>query len=195
MHNEISEKYRNEAAELLFSALGDKLIPILDDTDKSKQFISSTFNTESCFTAIKDNNLLGILAFQTLKSNLISPSYKDFTAIYGIIRGTIKAFKLSVLQHKSKPHELYIEAIAVSQKARGQGIGTQLIESLFQYSQEENFKLITLEVINTNPMAQKLYENLGFRVIKKSNIWPINKFFGWPFNEVIFMERDVEENH
>ena len=52
---------------------------------------------------------------------------------------------------------------------------------------------LSLEVIDTNPRAQKLYERLGFVTKKRSTLWPANRIFGWPFKETILMEKIIKD--
>lgn len=60
-----------------------------------------------------------------------------------------------------KPY-LYIHDVVVRTDFRGQGLGRKLIEKLVEYSNEKKFCKITLEVRSDNPVAQKLYNSLGF---------------------------------
>ena len=96
-----------------------------------------------------------------------------------------------MLQHKTKTGELYIEAIAVTEFARGKGIGTKLIDSIIKFANNKGYICITLQVIDTNPRAKELYEKVGFSVIKNSKIWPVNKLVGWSFTEVFLMQKTI----
>jgi len=181
----------SSAAELFLSALADKFVPILGDGLKATKFIESGIVINSCFSALEDNKILGILAVQTENQNFLNHSFKEISIHYGFWGAIFKGFALHLLQHKPKPEELYIEGIAVVDFARGKGVGTKMIDTLMNFAQTENFRKITLEVIGSNQRALQLYKRLGFAIKKSSKIWPVNKIIGWPFNETIFMERVV----
>jgi ribosomal protein S18 acetylase RimI-like enzyme len=58
-----------------------------------------------------------------------------------------------------------IHDLVVHQDQRGQGIGSQLIDSIVQYSKDLGFCAVTLEVRYDNP-AKKLYEKKGFKILE-----------------------------
>ena len=158
---------------------------------KAAELVGSSIVVSSCFSALEDNRLLGVLAVQTEYQSFLNPSFKDLSTHYGFWSAVVKGVALHLLQHKPKPEELHIEGIAVVDSVRGKGLGTKLFEELMSFAQTHNFKKITLEVIDTNHRALQLYECLGFAIQKHSKIWPVNKIIGWPFNETILMERTV----
>ena len=187
----LPEKYIPQVTELFLSALGEKFIPILGNNEKSKKLFALSLNLENCFYAEEDSMLLGVVAFQTSRETFFAPTLKSIQSLYGKIKGLYKGILLSLMEHKTEQDELYIEAIAVSTAARGKGVGTQLLEIIFTFAKEKGLHNVTLQVIDTNPRAKTLYEKNGFTVIKKENIWPINKIIGWPFNRVYVMIKSI----
>jgi ribosomal protein S18 acetylase RimI-like enzyme len=187
----LPQNYYSVAVELFLNALGEKFTTILGDKNKAKELLELSINPHNCFSAIGETELLGVLAFQIKNTNFLSFTFKMIISVYGFMNGIIKMIGLSMLIHKSNSDEIYLEAIAVSESARGKGVGTQLIETLFLFAKENNFKFISLQVIDTNPKAKELYEHLGFRVVKKTSIWPVNKIIGFPFNEVFLMKKEM----
>ena len=185
----LSENFKSPAAELFLEALSEKFIPILGRKDKAKRLIESSIEPGNCFYIEEDGKLLGLLAFQTTEGSFLNPSLKELIPIYGIFRAILKAINLSLLQHKTKTGELYIEAIAVTDFARSKGIGTKLIESITEMAVNKVYNCLTLQVIDTNPRAKELYKKLGFTIINNSKIWPVNKLVGWPFCEVLLMKK------
>ncbi len=179
------------ASELFLSALSEKFAPVLGNDSKATELFKASIVVSSCFSALEDNRLLGVLAVQTEDQNFLNPSFGDLSIHYGFWGAVVKGVALHLLQHKPKSEELHVEGIAVVDSARGKGVGTKLLEELMRFAQTRNFKKITLEVIDTNHRALQLYERLGFAIQKHSKIWPANKIIGWTFNETIFMEQII----
>ena len=61
--------------------------------------------------------------------------------------------------------EAYIANIAVDINYQGMGIGSRLMESLFDVLSSKEIKRCTLEVRVSNVRAQKLYNKFGFKVV------------------------------
>ena len=59
--------------------------------------------------------------------------------------------------------EGHITNIAVGQKYRGKGIGSKLLEGLIQICRDRNVTAMTLEVRESNKVAQNLYKKYGFK--------------------------------
>ena len=187
----LPENYKSSAADLFLNALGEKFIPILGEKNKAKQLLELSINQDNCFSVENESELLGFLAFQINETTFLSPSLTTIISVYGVFGGILKAIGLSMLGHKTESSEIYIEAVAVSELARGKGIGTKLFDAIFQLANEKGYKTITLQVIDINPRAKELYERIGFKVVKQSKTWPLNKLIGWPFNEVFLMKKDI----
>lgn len=58
--------------------------------------------------------------------------------------------------------EGHITNIAVAKEYRGMGIGNHIVEALILYCKIKNIKNMTLEVRESNTVAQKLYKKYGF---------------------------------
>ena len=56
-----------------------------------------------------------------------------------------------------------IHDFAVDPKFRRKGIGQAMLDKIVEYSKENDFCKITLEVRYDNPNAQKLYQKMGFK--------------------------------
>jgi len=52
-------------------------------------------------------------------------------------------------------------------------IGEKMMDHIIKYAKNQVYKTIQLSIIDTNPKAQKLYENKGFKVKSYTNIKPL----------------------
>lgn len=175
------------ASELVLSALWEKFVPILGDDSRAIEAVASSIAVSNCFCALKNSALVGLLAMQTRNRNFLNFRFNDLYTRYGLWRAVVKGIALHFLQHKPSHGELYVEGVAVVDSARGKGVGTRLFDALMNFARTRNYETISLEVIDTNIRALKLYERLGFTIQKRTQLWPANKLIGWPFKESILM--------
>ncbi len=68
-----------------------------------------------------------------------------------------------VLAGKINKNETKLISIAISPKFQNKGIGSKLIEHLFEEIKENNLNQINLEVRENNKKAIKFYKKMGFK--------------------------------
>lgn len=72
-----------------------------------------------------------------------------------------------------------MDGICVAPSARGLGVGTALLGEIKKIAVDQGLGEIRLDVIDTNPGAQKLYLREGFKVTRWQNIGPLRHLFGF----------------
>ena len=77
-----------------------------------------------------------------------------------------------------------IDNIEVKEKYRNKGIGTKLMEYIVKEAQNKKLMNITLEVRESNVIAQKLYIKMGFKKVA------IRKYY-YGDEDAILMEKKV----
>ena len=109
--------------------------------------------------------------------------YEDAEGVGGLIiaydGGKLDTLRKPVLDHieqslghrfqpedETGPGEYYLDSIAVSPASQGKGIGRQLILAAAEKGKQEGLDFAGLLVSTANPAAQRLYERLGFGVVK-----------------------------
>ncbi|WP_297818309.1 GNAT family N-acetyltransferase [uncultured Lactobacillus sp.] len=68
------------------------------------------------------------------------------------------------------PGEWYIDALAVSPDHWGEGIGSSLLAIAPQVAKKHGYNVISLNVDQDNPRAQRLYEYKGFETVSTMQI-------------------------
>ena len=182
-------EFKLAAVRLYLSALEEKLMPILGGGDSAMQVLTQNIDLDHCFIALCDDRLVGILGLQTNEGSFWNPTLKSFIKEYGIVGGLTKYVGLSLLHHETDSDEWCIDGIAVEAEMRGLGIGTKLLGQLEHRARENEIYKITLEVINTNQRAEALYRRLGYFEINRSNLWPCNRIYGFPFESAVQMAK------
>jgi GNAT superfamily N-acetyltransferase len=65
---------------------------------------------------------------------------------------------------------LHLEDLIVSENARGQGVGSALLDQVIIYGDKKGVKRVCWEVIDWNTPAVDFYENKGARVMRDWNV-------------------------
>lgn len=63
---------------------------------------------------------------------------------------------------------LFLDELYVKPEFQGKSLGKKALEFVKDYSVENNFKVVLLEIENHNDKAKKLYEHYGFQNHKRS---------------------------
>jgi len=182
---------KKEISFLILSSLHEKLLPVLGKKEKALSLLQQSYSQQNCFFVTTEKSIVAFLAFKTKKGGFINPSFSDFFTVYGVY-GFIKAIVLGMINYHPQEKELYLEAIAVDKNLRGKGIGSQLIQHFFKYAEKNDYKTVSLEVVDTNTKAFSLYKNLGFYVEKKSSLGILKYIFHFPFQNVFLMKKKVK---
>lgn len=92
---------------------------------------------------------------------------KQLFAMYGVtgfVSFVTRALPL-VDVREARPDEYFINTLAVSPDAQGQGIGTQVLSFAEQKARDAHCRDCALSVDEMNVGARRLYERLGYRVV------------------------------
>ena len=81
--------------------------------------------------------------------------------------------------------EADITNVAVSEEARGRGVGYQMLKTLMDEGRQRGVKRYTLEVRISNASALRLYEKLGF-----SSVGVRKNFYELPKEDAVIMWTD-----
>lgn len=81
-----------------------------------------------------------------------------------------------------------ITNVAVSEKHRGKGYGRALMEELEKRGRQRQVTIFFLEVRQSNEIAKKLYESLGYQ-----NIGTRKRFYENPVEDAVIMSKLCEK--
>lgn len=154
-------------AELYEEAFGLKFYRAIPDKDRRISVISKSFVPDYSFVAYSDKKLVGLAGFNVVSGSLTGGiGAEGLIKQLGFFRGLWACLVFSLFERKPKKSELVMDGIAVDSEFRGQGIGSLLLDKIVTYAQDNGFKSVRLDVIDSNPRAQKLYESKGFVALK-----------------------------
>jgi ribosomal protein S18 acetylase RimI-like enzyme len=122
--------------------------------------------------------------------------FNDFTLTtfqkeFGLLTGTVKLLLFLPFVRTISPGQLLMDGIAVHSDMRGKGIGTRLLQAVFEFARENKFSSVRLEVVDTNPGARRLYERMGFVETKRERVPFLRNIMG--FSGVATMVKTLSE--
>ncbi|MEY2634195.1 MAG: hypothetical protein RIS75_135 [Actinomycetota bacterium] len=161
-----------EISELFDQAFAGKFKYAIPDAQLRIEFWSEILNSDQIFTAYVDGELAGIalLTFEA-HSGFLPTAQKTLFRNLGLKGGIRAAFYFALyskLDSKILNPAIYLEALSVSEKFRGMGLGSALIDEIVRFGIANGYKSLTLKVTLENTSAQRLYEKLGFSARKVS---------------------------
>ncbi|CAD5126205.1 DgyrCDS14375 [Dimorphilus gyrociliatus] len=139
-----------------------------------------------------DNKVLGVCQISVYK-----PNEKFFTLqlikhlsnfpLWSMITTITSSGMVTYLKRRD-PDEASIELVTVDEKARGLGIGDQLLTKAHDVCRERNMNKVSLIVVLSNVYARRLYERHGYRTLKIHITW---KMFLWGTEGCYKMEKKL----
>ena len=171
---------RFQAAALYWEAFGGKLGTVLGPEDRALRFIASALRADHCFTATDaSGSLLGIAGFKSPEGAFVGGSSRQMQQAYGFAGAAWRAAALWLLSREVDNHRFLVDGIAVTRAARGQGIGTALIDALCAEGRARGYHSIRLEVIDSNWRARALYERNNFTPAQTEHLGLLRHVFGF----------------
>lgn len=108
-----------------------------------------------------DQEVAGVLfGYEAADETVIDNAWETVTKRHQLT-GDTRLFK----DPEAFPNEWYIDSICVAEKFRGRGLGTQLLEALYQIAAEKGTETVGLCCDFSNTRARSLYERQGFEVV------------------------------
>jgi ribosomal protein S18 acetylase RimI-like enzyme len=176
---------RADAAALFAEAFGEKLRPALPSTELQGAALEHTLRPGHVVIALEDGELVGMVGLSAsagpYRGGVIATTgvFTQLRALLGL-SGAIRAVVgLALGQHRPEPGELYVDGIAVSAAVRGRGIGSLLLAEVAHIAREDGFTWVRLDVVDTNPRAQQLYQRLGYQVTQVQTFGYLRRFIGF----------------
>lgn len=184
-----TQEERPEVAALYWQAFEGKLGFALGPAERALPFISKALDPTHALVARADGVLLGVAGIKTDKGRLVDGDFSDMRASYGLFGALWRVALLMVLERDLEPGVCQMDGIFVNARARGQGVGTVLLEAVADQARQSGARVVRLDVIDTNPRAEALYRKRGFVPVKREHTGPFKWIFG--FGSALRMERAV----
>ena len=168
----------DDAAALYLTALGDKLVPVYGTGRRARQALAAGFNRAMCISALEKDRLIGVLGIQTATAGFMAVTLPLMREHYGIAGSLWRMALLVCLHHTPPVDEVHIDGVAVAPAYRRRGIGSRMIAAMENWAAVRDFAAVSLEVVDSNPQAERLYQRLGFEPTRVQTVWPFGTLFG-----------------
>ncbi len=167
----LPERFRADAAELYDQAFGEKFAVAVRSAARRRLLLEHSLMPDYAIVALADDRIIGIAGLHTSEGSLTGGiGYAGLLSRLGFVEGNRAALLFSLYARNPARGELLMDGIAVHRDARGQGVGGRLLDAVAEYGLAHGFKRVRLDVIDTNPNAQKLYARKGFKAIKTDHV-------------------------
>lgn len=94
-----------------------------------------------------------------------------FTCFVAEIDNIVEGIALVYYRYSTwKGEVLHLEDLIVSEKYRGKGLGTQLLDTVIKYGKEKGVRRVSWEVLDWNEPAIAFYEKKGANVMRHWNV-------------------------
>ena len=174
------DRERPRIAELYWEAFGPKLGPTLGPRDRALAYIARVLSPEHAICARDGAGaLLGVAGFKTVHGALVGGGFGEMAAVYGPFGAFWRVTLLAALARDTENRRFLMDGIFVAPEARGQGVGSRLLEAVAQEAAARGYAEIRLDVIDSNARARALYERRGFTAIGRSSTGLLRLVFGF----------------
>lgn len=178
----LDDAKKRELAEIVVDGFADTMSSISKNkADLAKLFIAS-FDYSMVYSCLCNDKICGMVGIGTNMQRPFNVDKQVCIDLFGKFKGKMVGYQLCMMLEKpavKNDTDLYIDFLTTDSNVRGQGIGTLLLEYLFEWTEYHDYYL---DVLSQNRNAKGLYEKLGFEVYKKGfnlfSIFTIMQGFG-----------------
>jgi ribosomal protein S18 acetylase RimI-like enzyme len=163
----IPEELRHQAAIICYEGFRSQVEWLFGSQKKAITLLKHSFDLKLGVTAQKQGQLVGLAGLQYANRPFFQFERSRCIQELGLLRGLLAFLIFNNLSvHQILPDEMYISLLVVDISMRGKGIGSSLMQSTFEIAQQNQCSAVVLDVANTNSDARRLYERLGFKLMR-----------------------------
>ena len=180
IHHGLPAHLRGDAARLYWQAFGGKLGRVLGPEPLAFRLLDRVMRADHAIIALSDTGaLLGLVGFKSPNGAFAGGGYADLRNVYGMFGATWRAGLLWLLERDLDNDRFLMDGICVADTARGQGVGTALLDAICAEGRKRGYPSVRLDVIDTNARARALYERQGFKPTRTAQIGLLRLVFGF----------------
>ena len=180
IRNGLPDHLRGDAARLYWQAFGGKLGRVLGPESRAYALLARVMRADHAIVALSDDGaLIGLVGFKSPGGAFAGGGFGDLRSVYGTFGAIWRAGLLWLLERDLDNDRFLMDGICVADTARGQGVGTALLDAICAEGRSRGYPSVRLDVIDVNPRARALYERQGFVATHTSQIGLLRWVFGF----------------
>ena len=180
IRNGLPDHLRGDAARLYWQAFGGKLGRVLGPESRAYALLARVMRADHAIVALSDDGaLIGLVGFKSPSGAFAGGGFGDLRSVYGTFGAVWRAGLLWLLERDLDNGRFLMDGICVADTARGQGVGTALLDAICAEGRSRGYPSVRLDVIDVNPRARALYERQGFVATHTSQIGLLRWVFGF----------------
>ncbi len=189
-----SPEQLGQAAVVYYEAFAHKLDGLEFSSrppEQAMRILIDSIQPEMACYALRDGRVVGVAGMQYRGRRFYVVPWPIWRREFGLLGGLRRWlwFRLGQLFVHPAADALRVDGIAVAAAARGLGVGTQLMSALDAHARAVGLRAVELEVVDTNPDAQRLYERLGYVVLKEAHYGRLTAAGG--FTGATYMRKEL----
>lgn len=173
--HELTSEQMDDAAAIFYDAFELKLKYLYlfpKSPEQGKRILSTVIRFKQGIYAISNKKVIGVAGLEMSDSQyFIELDFGILKREFGFIGAVFRwcAYKIYLAFEKSPPADtVYLHSLAAAKDARGQGVGTLLLDAVKEFTRIQARSNVVLSVADTNPRAEALYKREGFNVIQEN---------------------------
>ncbi len=177
---ELEPEERVAVARVLFDAFRHKYATLIGDQDTAVAVVCHSCTHAAGLYARVGGSIVGVVGLRSAESAFWTPRLSVLRRYLWFGRALVVYVALKVeTARRVKREEIRVETLAVRADLRGQGIGSALLAAVEGRARASGGRRLSLDVVDTNPHARRLYERLGFRAVKTTWYGPLTRRAGF----------------
>lgn len=176
-NSSLTASEREQVAAIIVDAFADKIHYVwimTRDKTKAKRLIAKHFNEDQLIVSRSQGKIQAILSYESQEQpNFLPIPWQSFRQEFGFFPSLIRCLGYYIYKHSQSPAQTkdwHIDLLAVASQARGQGLGSQLLQKASQAAKANHKNQLILEVVNTNQRGKKFYQENGFQTLKHQDV-------------------------
>lgn len=181
--SKLTQPQQTVAIDVLYYGFFNKinsLFLLTKNESQARRMIRDIINIENSIVVFNDDKIVGIALLESSGNKSFKFDWVLMHREFGIFGAILRRCNYWFIHGTSRSdNELHIKAITILENFRNQGVGSYLLSEIESFAKDSKFDQLTLEVIDSNPAAKRLYERLGFTTYRTVSTWPHTSLSGF----------------
>jgi ribosomal protein S18 acetylase RimI-like enzyme len=160
----VERRYLREVAQAVSHAFRAKHSALRVAEAAANEVLAVSINPLSAVFAYRGESFAGVAGLVTNFTEFLHLGLARSVRHLGPLAGMVY-YLVARADSRVTNGEVKIQALAVTEGMRGEGIGGCLLREVERVAGARGFRFLSLDVVDTNAVARRLYERIGFEIV------------------------------